>query len=169
MVRLVACLRQTARCGDRCFRGLRPAGRCSKEEAEMNLRAIVTLFFAVVVCGAAPSRFDARKAPSQTGDQAQIPKRIRIGGVAASAHRIHTVTPKYPQEAKRKGIEGKVRLEALIGQDGKVENLKPIEGDPLLTESALAAVKKWRFKPFTIQGRPVEVETEIDVNFTLHP
>jgi protein TonB len=77
------------------------------------------------------------------------------------------VTPVYPPEAKAQRIEGQVRLEATLGKDGKVENLQVLSGDPLLAAAALDAVRQWQYQTTLLNGDPVEVVTEIAVNFTL--
>jgi TonB family protein len=135
----------------------------------MNSKWFVILIMAVLVAGvpraAASAGAKAKDEAKQAKDSA--PQRVRVGNNAMAAKRVHTVNPKYPKEAKKKHIEGTVRLEAVIGKDGKVKDLKVISGDPALTDSALEAVKKWRYKPVKIKGEPVELETEIDVKFTL--
>jgi len=95
------------------------------------------------------------------------PMRIRIGANVQQAKRLVTVTPVYPPEAKAQGIEGQVRLEATLGKDGKVENLQVLSGDPLLAAAALDAVRQWQYQTTLLNGDPVEVVTEIAVNFTL--
>jgi TonB family protein len=82
------------------------------------------------------------------------------------AHLIAYATPAYPEEAKAKGIEGKVVLDTLIGKDGIIQRLSVREGDPLLAESALQTVRHWQYRPTTVNGVPVEVETLIEVNFS---
>jgi TonB family protein len=77
------------------------------------------------------------------------------------------VPPKYPIDAKKAGIQGKVLLDAVIGTTGHVENLKVISGPPELQQSALDAVQHWTYKPFLWKGEPVEVKTTITVNYTL--
>jgi protein TonB len=64
-------------------------------------------------------------------------------------------------------IQGLVVLQATIGKDGSVENLHVISGHPLLAPAAIRAVQQWRYKPYYLNGEPVEVETYINVNFTL--
>jgi len=64
-------------------------------------------------------------------------------------------------------IQGLVRLQAIVGQDGTIQDLRVLSGPPLLAKSALDAVSKWRYHPTLVKGRPVEVETEIDVNYAL--
>jgi protein TonB len=80
---------------------------------------------------------------------------------------LSQVRPVYPPEAKAQGIEGLVRLEATLGKDGKVENLQVLSGDPLLAAAALDAVQQWQYQTTLLNGDPVEVVTEIQVNFTL--
>jgi len=60
-----------------------------------------------------------------------------------------------------------VMLQAVIGKDGRIENLQMISGHPMLAPAAIEAVRQWRYRPYTLNGEPVEVETEITVNFVL--
>jgi protein TonB len=80
---------------------------------------------------------------------------------------VDQVKPQYPAAAKMARIEGRVLLQAVIGKDGSVQNLRVISGHPLLTSAALDAVKQWRYKPYYLNGEPAEVETQIVVNFLL--
>jgi protein TonB len=98
---------------------------------------------------------------------AQAPKRVRAGGKMMQARLTYQVPPTYPQEARRTGIQGTVRLEVVIGQDGSVLNMMPISGNKALAKAAMEAVSKWRYKPCFLNGTPVEVLTEVDVNFRL--
>ena len=84
-----------------------------------------------------------------------------------SALVLKKVPPQYPEAAKKAKIEGQVILRAIISKDGDVENLKIASGHPQLAPSAIDAVKQWKYRPYLQQGKPVEVETEINVNFTL--
>jgi protein TonB len=85
-----------------------------------------------------------------------------------SARLVHKVSPEYPKKARKKHVEGVVRLHAIIGKDGAVRELAVISGDPLLTDAALKAVRQWRYMPTLLNGEPVEVDTTIDVNFVLN-
>jgi protein TonB len=80
---------------------------------------------------------------------------------------IFKPTPEYPPLAKVARIQGVVRLEAIISRDGTVQDLKVLSGHPLLVKSALEAVQRWRYQPTLLNGEPVEIITEIDVNFSL--
>jgi TonB family protein len=93
------------------------------------------------------------------------PRQVRVGEVVMSKGLIYQPKPVYPREAKDAGIQGAVRLELVIGKDGKVQDLKVVSGHPLLAKAAMKAVSKWRYKPSLVGGEPVEVVTEVDVNF----
>jgi periplasmic protein TonB len=95
------------------------------------------------------------------------PKRIRVGGQVENAKLIFQPRPEYPPLAKMARIQGSVRLEAVISKDGTIQDLKVLSGHPLLVKTALEAVQRWRYQPTLLNGEPVEVITEIDVNFTL--
>ena len=95
------------------------------------------------------------------------PQRIRVGGNVQRANLIRQVRPRYPALAKQARIQGTVILEAVISKRGSVENLRVVKGHPLLIQSALEAVKQWRYKPTVLNGVPVEVITRITVNFNL--
>ncbi len=95
------------------------------------------------------------------------PKRIRVGGQVESAKLIFQPKPEYPPLAKMARIQGTVKLEAVISKDGTIQDLKVLSGHPLLVKSAVEAVSRWRYQPTLLNGEPVEVVTEVDVNFTL--
>ncbi len=105
--------------------------------------------------------------PPPPPPKAATPKRIRVGGQVESARLIFQPKPEYPPLAKMARIQGTVRLEAIISKDGTIQDLKVVSGHPLLVKSALEAVQRWRYQPTLLNGEPVEVVTEVDVNFTL--
>ena len=90
-----------------------------------------------------------------------------MGGQVQAANLIKKVTPSYPPLAKQARIQGTVRFTAIIGKDGTIQNLQLVSGHPMLVPSATEAVKQWVYKPTLLNGEPVEVITQIDVNFTL--
>jgi protein TonB len=69
--------------------------------------------------------------------------------------------------AKQAHIQGTVVLHAVIGKDGQVQGLQVVSGHPMLSAAAINAVKQWRYKPYMLNGQPVEIDTNITVNFTL--
>lgn len=106
-------------------------------------------------------------APPPPPPKAKTPSVIRVGGQVEAAKVIYQPMPQYPPLAKMARIQGTVRLEAVIAQDGTIQDLKVLSGHPLLIPAALSAVKTWRYEPTLLNGVPVKVITEIDVNFTL--
>lgn len=106
-------------------------------------------------------------APPPPPPKATTPRRIRVGGQVEAAKLMFQPKPEYPPLAKMARIQGVVRLEAIISRDGTIQDLKVIQGHPLLVKSAIEAVQRWRYQPTLLNGEPVEVVTEIDVNFTL--
>jgi periplasmic protein TonB len=80
---------------------------------------------------------------------------------------VHRVDPVYPAIARAIHLSGTVRLRAIIGTDGTVQNLEVLSGSPILARAAVDAVRQWRYRPTQLNGQPVEVETYITVNFVL--
>lgn len=80
---------------------------------------------------------------------------------------VHKVDPVYPQEAEKSKLQGLVVLDAIVGADGVVRSLRPISGPDLLSQSAMDAVRWWRFLPYQLNNQPVTVETTIEVEFRL--
>jgi protein TonB len=99
--------------------------------------------------------------------KAATPIRVRVSQGVSQGLLIHQVKPAYPPLARQARIQGSVVLQAVIAKDGSIQGLKVVSGHPMLTTSAVDAVKQWRYKPYFLNGEPVEVETQITVNFTL--
>lgn len=102
-----------------------------------------------------------------TSTGATTPQRIRVGGNVQAMNLSHKVDPVYPPLAKSAQIQGTIRFTAIIGKDGRIQNLTLVSGHPLLVDAAQEAVKQWEYKPTLLNGQPVEVVTAIDVSFTL--
>lgn len=81
---------------------------------------------------------------------------------------IHRVEPEYPAPAKSIGISGTVILHARIGTDGEVHEVEVLSGNALLAHAAIIAVRHWKYRPTMLNGQPVEVETQVTVNFVLN-
>ena len=99
--------------------------------------------------------------PHQTGP-------LRVGGNVQAARIVNRVQPVYPPLARQTRISGTVRLHAIIGKDGTIQQLEVMSGHPLLQQAALDAVRQWRYQPTLLNGEPVEVDTTIDVIFSLN-
>jgi protein TonB len=99
--------------------------------------------------------------------KAATPKKIAISSGVIAGLKIGGVNPTYPPIARAARISGTVVLQATISKQGTIQNLRVISGPPMLTQSALEAVKTWRYKPYDLNGEPVEVETTVNVVFNL--
>ncbi|MFZ0862405.1 MAG: TonB family protein [Candidatus Sulfotelmatobacter sp.] len=95
------------------------------------------------------------------------PQRVRVSSGVSSGLLIRKVSPTYPPLARQARIQGTVILQAQISKDGSIQNLQLISGHPMLAPAAIEAVKQWKYKPYLLNGEPVEVETQVQVNFTL--
>jgi TonB family protein len=102
---------------------------------------------------------------SRNGSPGNLPVKLRVSAAVAEGFKVHDVTPVYPPEARMNHVQGEVLLQATIGTDGLIHDLKVIEGHPVLVEAAKGAVEQWRYKPYLLNGNPVEVETTIKVTF----
>jgi TonB family protein len=94
-------------------------------------------------------------------------QRIRITPEVASGLLVHKVDPVYPAEARAARISGSVVLKAMISTTGDVTNLQLISGHPMLAPAAIEAVKQWKYKPYLLNGKPVEIDTQVTVNYSL--
>jgi periplasmic protein TonB len=95
------------------------------------------------------------------------PQRVRVSSGVQSGLLVRKVNPSYPPLARQARIQGTVILQAEISKDGNITNLQLISGHPMLAPAAIEAVKQWKYRPYLLNGEPVEVETTIQVNFTL--
>ena len=95
------------------------------------------------------------------------PKRITVGGNVQAASLVNKVEPQYPPIAKTAHVSGTVVLHAIIAKDGSIEKLSYVSGPALLMASAMSAVKEWRYRPTMLNGQPVEVDTTVQVVFSL--
>jgi len=106
--------------------------------------------------------------PNFAGSHAEVrqgPKRPIIS-VLSEAQLINRVEPVYPRPAILSGVQGEVKLHAIIARDGRVVSVSLISGHPLLARAAEEAVSQWRYRPYILNGEPVEVETFVTVHFT---
>jgi protein TonB len=92
---------------------------------------------------------------------------VRVSQGVTSGLLLKRVNPKYPPKARENGIQGTVVLHAVISKEGDVVDLTVVSGDPLLAKSAIKAVKQWKYRPYLLEGKPIQVDTEVQVNYTL--
>jgi TonB family protein len=107
-------------------------------------------------------------APTLDSRRPSASNRVSVDSYDQFAKIVERVEPVYPALARQTRVQGTVRLHAIIGTDGRVEELEVVSGHPLLIQSALDAVRKWRYAPTMLNGQPVEVDTTIDVIFSLN-
>src|SRR5271163_1802992 len=134
-----------------------------------TLRIVLTLLFAATRLAAVQSQDPAVSAPAAQGDASalQLPKRVRISSAVSTGYLVKKGNPIYPDEARQQRIQGAVILRAIASKEGTILELTPISGDPLSTPAAMKAVKKWQHRPYVLNGQTVEMDTTIQVNFTL--
>jgi len=118
------------------------------------------------IIGSVPTAAPPPPPPVKVEKKQEV-QRIRVGGNVQQAKLIRKPMPVYPPLAKQARIQGVVRFTAVIGTDGTIRNLQLIGGHPLLVPAAQEAVRQWVYQPTLLNGEPVEVVTQIDVNFTL--
>jgi protein TonB len=119
-----------------------------------------------VVVAVNPAQMMPVSAPQALPVVQQISEPVAISEEAARAMLVHTVDPVYPPEALAQKLYGAVVLQALVGRDGTVEDLKIVRGNFLLCRAAIAAVKQWRFQPYTLNGHAASTQTVITIDFS---
>jgi periplasmic protein TonB len=97
-----------------------------------------------------------------------VPKRLRISSGITEGMITRRIEPTYPPIAEKARVQGTVQLKAIISKEGAIENLQLVSGHPLLVPAAMDAVKQWRYRPYVLNGEPLEVETIVIVNFHLN-
>lgn len=120
---------------------------------------------------------DQQSAPTKNESTArgdvQPASTLRTAGIVelsprvAEGRLVYRVAPDYPEPARQQRIQGPVVLDLHIGRDGTIQEVTLVNGAPLLADAAIAAVKQWRFKPHTLDGHPVEMQTRVTLNFRL--
>jgi TonB family protein len=135
--------------------------RASLAVAACVVLGVATAASAVALRLGVDSHGSADKQTSKKGAPYSVSAGIMQGNV------ISKVTPKYPPEAKVARIQGTVVLDAVISKSGRVERLNVVSGPGELQQSSLDAVRQWRYKPFLLNGKPIEVETTINVVYSL--
>jgi protein TonB len=109
--------------------------------------------------------------PNLLGNQSNTPapvlQTLNISQGVSQGLAIKKPQPSYPASALRMRIEGPVQLLATISKRGDISAVRILSGDPGLARAAADAVKQWKYKPYTLNGSPVEIQTQITVNFKL--
>ena len=116
-----------------------------------------------VVGASGPPVFDRREPVVR----AAAPALVKVSGGVTEGLLLSKVAPVYPVIAKTAGISGTVELAARISKDGRIEELRVVSGNAMLTRAAMEAVEQWRYRPYLLNGEPVAVETTVRVVFSL--
>ncbi len=95
------------------------------------------------------------------------PRKIAVSQGVLAGNLLVKPEPVYPAIAKAARVQGTVTLAATISKTGTIENLTVVSGPPMLAQAAVEAVRRWRYRPYLLNGEPVEVQTEVTVSFTL--
>jgi protein TonB len=99
--------------------------------------------------------------------KAETPKKVAISGGVMQGNLLNKTQPNYPPIAKAARVQGTVVLQATISKTGTIENLHVISGNAMLVNAAVDAVRSWRYRPYLLNGEPVEVDTTVNVIFSL--
>ena len=118
----------------------------------------------------APAPSPAVSQPAANTPPAPVaPKRVRVDAAQQLSKLVDRVNPTYPMASRQAQVSGAVRVGIVVGKDGKVLSTAPVSGDALLLQSAMDAVKQWRYQPTLVNGEPVEVESTVEVDYKLNP
>jgi protein TonB len=131
-----------------------------------NAKILAVAAGAILLCLGTSLRASQQERPSAE-QQPPLPTRVRVSQAVMAAFLIKKVPPEYPEEAHKKRIQGTVVLHGVISNEGDVAEVAVVSGDPMFTQAAIDAVKQWKYKPYRLNGRPVEVETQFQLNFVL--
>ena len=152
--------------------GSKPATTRAKPSAGFPAGGLVVYEKGKVVYRAAPRPLAAAADDKAETNQKSVvlaaeisPEMKQVPPEVAQALLVHRVEPQYPAEARQQRIQGAVVLQAEISREGRIQKLAVLSGDSALAESAMHAVKRWRYRPYTAEGRAVAMQTTITVNF----
>jgi len=138
----------------------------------ITLGCCVGVFAGTLVTLAAPTgpAQEAEKpaAEAQENRSHRAPRPLRIAEKVQAAKLVQRVEPQYPKEAKKKKIEGNVRIRILVDNDGSIIKTDVLSGHHVLAKAAAEAVRHWRYQPTLLNGQPVQVESEVELHFHRH-
>ena len=115
------------------------------------------------------ARFTASARAQTTEVPPSAPHRVRVSEMAGSSLITEKSSLNYPDAARNAGIQGKVVLKVVVGETGEVKDVTIVSGDPVLAQAAAEAVQQWKYKPYMLDGAPIEMETQVSINFDLKP
>jgi TonB family protein len=138
--------------------------------SSIRLYAFVpAIVFCLCVGSAMAMRAQIAPAQEQTAPaqpQPSLPHVIRVSGGVVEGLSTHSVLPIYPEQAKQAQIEGSVLLDFFIKEDGTVGEIHPLSGPEIFQQATVDAAKQWTYKPYSLNGKPLTVETHVMVTFS---
>lgn len=144
-----------------------PAGRETDAVVDFSLESRERTGDAEAATGAAVDAPSEMSGSLPATPHIATPQRIRVSQGVADGLAVKKVTPEYPPEARKERIQGTVLMHAMIDKAGDIVELDLVTGHPMLAPAAIDAVKQWQYKPYLLNGKPLEVDTQITVNFRL--
>jgi TonB family protein len=150
--------------------GVQSSDSCRIFRSDLIMKRIICAFSLVSLVPVLLLRISKPVMAAQQATSEQRPshpRRIRVSEGVSNRLLITKVNPSYPDQARKKHVQGAVVLRVLIGDTGTVTDLSAISGDALLVPSALDAVRQWLYKPYLLNGDAIEVETRVTINFAL--
>jgi periplasmic protein TonB len=132
-----------------------------------NAGLIAVLLLSGLLCASGMQSAVPSPTPTPTQESPKQPKRIRISSGVANSMLRHNVEPVYPSEARARHITGDVLLRILIDTSGNVTDVRVEKGQPILVDAAVEAVKQWKYRPYVLNGEPVEADAPIKIRFQM--
>lgn len=129
--------------------------------------AIAKVTFTFGAQGTGDSNASTWTVNSQISNPTVMSPTVRMSQGVTQGMALRKVAPRYPKAARKARVQGRVVIAGTISKEGTLKNLRVLSGPPELVDAALDAVRQWLYRPYVFMGRPVEVDTQITVNFTL--
>ena len=137
----------------------KPEGEAQEPEEAPSASSIATGTGSTALTGLVNTNaLNVQKAPQQT---------LRISQGVSQGLILKKVQPTYPPQAMQMRLEGRVELQANVSKTGNISGIKQLSGDAILGRAAMEAVRQWKYKPYYLNGEPIEIQTQISVNFKL--
>jgi len=132
-----------------------------------NASLIAVVLLSGLLCASGMQSAAPSPTPTPVQESPKQPKKIRVSSGVAHSMLRHDVEPVYPSEARERHITGDVLLRILIDTSGNVTNVRVEKGEPILVDAAVEAVKKWKYRPYVLDGEPVEMDAPILIKFRM--
>jgi len=133
----------------------------------VNIRLVLLASLIVLHAGRDPAPNSQEQSSQPSTQEQPKPRRVRVSSGVAQRLLVKRLHVEYPKDARKQRIQGMVTLSISIDTNGDVTDATLISGHPALAQAAIDAVKQLKYKPFLLDGQAVEVETQVQINFTL--